>query len=57
MKSELEINQINQKKLYMFLTLAQLVEESPNHIDIEDLYSLIKEYLEKSFYSNKKIFS
>ena len=33
MKLELWINNINQKKLYMFLTPAQLVEEARNEIE------------------------
>ena len=45
MKLELWINKINLKKLYMFPTLAQLVEEAANEIDIEDLYGLIQEHL------------
>ena len=45
MKLELWSNKINQKKLYMFPTLAQLVEEAANEIDIEDFYGLIQEHL------------
>ena len=56
MKLELWINKINQKKLYMFPTLAQLVEESANEIDIEDLYSLIKEHLKKFSNQIRKYF-
>ncbi|XP_068226334.1 zinc finger BED domain-containing protein 5-like [Palaemon carinicauda] len=46
MKLELWITKINQKKLYMFPTLAQFVEEAANEINIDDLYGLIQEHLE-----------
>ncbi|XP_068234181.1 zinc finger BED domain-containing protein 5-like [Palaemon carinicauda] len=46
MKLELWITKINQKKLYMFPTLAQFVEKAANEINIDDLYGLIQEHLE-----------
>ena len=46
MKLELWITKINKKKLYMFPTLAQIIEEATNKFNIDDLYGLIKEHLE-----------
>ncbi|CAB4063425.1 unnamed protein product [Lepeophtheirus salmonis] len=57
MKLELRINKINQKKLYMFPTLAQLVEEAGNEIDIEDLYGLIQEHLKNLTVHIRKYFT
>ena len=56
MKLELWIYKINQKKLYMFPTLAQLVEEAANEIDIEDLYGLIQEHLKNLTVQIRKYF-
>ena len=45
-KLDLWITKINQKKFYMFPTLAQFVEEAANEININDLNGLIQEHLE-----------
>ena len=45
-KLELWITKINKKKLYMFPTLAQIIEEATNKFNIDDLNGLIKEHLE-----------
>lgn len=46
MKLELWITKINLKKLYVFPTLVQFVEETATEITIDDLYGLIQEHLE-----------
>ena len=54
---ELWINKIIVKKLCMFQTLVQLVEEVANEIDIRNLYGLIQEHLKNINFQIRKYFS
>ena len=56
MKLELWINKINEKKLYMFPTLTQIVEEAADEIDIEDLYVMIQDHLKNVSAQIRKYF-